>query len=290
MINKKSIKNKIVSFSGVKKITKAMEMISIIKMKKLEFKKKQIFPYLNILKKITKNLIFLSQIKKQKNIFLCKKKKINKVIIIVVLTSKGLCGSLNNNLFKFIFPYLKNFLFKKISYELIIFGKKENNFLNQFKKKIRIYNCNIFKKSFSKNIFKISNILFKDYKLKIFDKVFIVFNKFVNKIKYKPVFKQLLPITMNIKKNFYKNNWDYIYESNSILLLEKIFKKYFKITIYNSFLENLVSEYSSRIISMKNASENSFDLIQELQIIYNKARQDSITQELIEIISGASVI
>ncbi|CAL4317516.1 ATP synthase gamma chain [Buchnera aphidicola (Periphyllus testudinaceus)] len=289
MINTKSIKNKIVSFSSIKKITKAMEMISVIKMKKIEIKKKKTFPYLNILTKIVKNLIFLLKIKKQKNIFLFNKNP-KKVVIIVILTSKGLCGSLNSNLFKFLLPYLKNFLLKKISYKLIIFGKKEINFLNKFKKNIQIYNFNFFKMSFSKDLFKTSNTLFKNYKLGFYDQIFIVFNQFNKNMNYKPIFKRLFPLDLNIKKNMFLKNWDYIYESRSIDLIESIFYKFFKTTIYDSVLENLVSEYSSRMISMKNASENSSNLITESKIIYNKSRQDNITQELTEIISGASVV
>ncbi|WP_343183553.1 ATP synthase F1 subunit gamma [Buchnera aphidicola] len=289
MVNIKNIKNKIINFSSIKKITKAMEMISVIKIKRLELKKKKILPYIFTLKKILKNLIFLSKIKKEKNIFLFRN-NVKKVVIIIVLTSKGLCNGLNNNLFKFLLPYLKNFLLKNISYKLIIFGKKEINFLNKFKKQIKIYDFNFFKSSYSINLFKILNSLFKNYKLKSFDQVFIVFHKFYNKMNYKLVFKRLLPIKINFKqKNEYKY-WDYIYESNRMKLFENVFNKFFKSMVYNNILENLISEYSSRIISMRNSSENSSNLIKELNIIYNKARQYNITQELTEIISGASVI
>ncbi|WP_343187773.1 ATP synthase F1 subunit gamma [Buchnera aphidicola (Periphyllus koelreuteriae)] len=289
MVNIKNIKNKIINFSNIKKITKAMEMISVIKIKRLELKKKKILPYILILKKILKNLVFLSKIKKEKNIFLFRN-NVKKVVIIIILTSKGLCNGLNNNLFKFLLPYLKNFLLKNISYELIIFGKKEINFLNKFKKQIKIYDFNFFKSSYSINLFKILNSLFKNYKLKSFDQVFIVFHKFYNKINYKLVFKRLLPIKINFKqKNEYKS-WDYIYESSRIKLFENVFNKFFKSMVYNNILENLISEYSSRIISMRNSSENSSNLIKELNIIYNKARQYNITQELTEIISGSSVI
>ncbi|CAL4317545.1 ATP synthase gamma chain [Buchnera aphidicola (Chaitophorus sp. 3695)] len=289
MLNKKEIQKKIYSITNTKKITKAMEMISIIKMKKVEKKINNIFHYFNTLIEIVEKIIYLLKSKKEKNIF-TSSRKVKKIAFIIVLTSKGLCGGLNNNLFKKIIPYLKNLSLKKIIYKLIILGKREINFSNQFQNDIQIYNNDFFKNLNYSNANKISKILFSDYKLNKFDQIFIAFNKSKNKINYKPVIEKLLPISLKNNNKINKNSLDYVYESNTNLLLENLFNQFFNIKIYYSILENLFTEHSSRIISMKNATENSIDLIKELNLVYNKLRQDNITQELTEIISGASAV
>ncbi|CAL4317581.1 ATP synthase gamma chain [Buchnera aphidicola (Chaitophorus populicola)] len=289
MFNKKDIQKKIHSITNTKKITKAMEMISIIKMKKVDKKIKKIFYYFNTLKEIIKKIIYLSQSKKQKNIFTFPK-KIKKIAFIVVFTSKGLCGGLNHNLSKKIIPYLNNLSLNKVVYKLIILGKKEINFLNQFQNDIKIYDNNFFKNLNYLHSSKISKILFSDYKFNKFDQILIAFNKSQNKINYKPVIETLLPISLKDNNQINRNSWDYVYESNIDLLLENLCNQFFNIKIYYSILENLLTEYSSRVIAMKNATENSTDLIKELHLIYNKLRQDNITQELTEIISGASAV
>ncbi|NIH16798.1 MAG: ATP synthase F1 subunit gamma [Buchnera aphidicola (Periphyllus lyropictus)] len=290
MINKKEIKDKINSIQSTKKITQAMEMISIIKIKKLQLESEKITPFLNILTKVVKNLFFLSQIKKEKNIFFVKK-NINKILFIIILSTKGLCGSLNGNLFKKFFYYFNNFVKKKTQFEIIILGKKNKIFLKTFKKNISIFNT-IFYKNFNiTNVFEFSKNLLKKYQLNKINEIFIIFNKFKNKTNYLPTIEKLLPFECFKKnsKKFFKS-WDYIYESNSYLLHKKILYKFFKMKLYNCILENLICENSSRMLVMKNATESSSNIVKELKFTYNKARQYNITQELIEIISGASAV
>ncbi|USS94141.1 ATP synthase F1 subunit gamma [Buchnera aphidicola] len=289
MINKKEIKNKINSVLNTKKITRAMEMISVIKMKKSKVKINLIQPYLNTLEKIICNLSNLIRNKKEKSLFFFQK-KIKKIIFIVVLSSKGLCGNLNTNLFKHFLLYLKESIFGKFSFKIIIFGKKESIFINQLKENIQEYNFNFYKNFNFFTVKNFSNKIFQNYKKKKFHEIFIVYNKNCNKKKYIPIIEKLFPIQRNSKKSLSKNSWDYIYESDSSLLYENILNRFCTIKIYHSILENLINEYSSRIIAMKNATENSATLIQDLQVIYNKSRQFNITQELTEIISGASVV
>ncbi|MCW5197416.1 ATP synthase F1 subunit gamma [Buchnera aphidicola] len=291
MLNKKEIQKKIYSITNTKKITKVMEMISIIKMKKIKNKINNMFDYFHTLTEIIKKLIYLMKSKKETNIFISSK-KVTRIAFIIVLTSKGLCGGLNNNLFKKVIPYLKNLSSKKIIYKLIILGKKEINFFNQFQNNIKIYDNNFFKKLNYLNSTKTFKTLFSDYKLNKFDKILIAFNQIRNKSNYTSVIKTLFPVSLKNNNNnkINQNSWDYVYESNINLLLKNLFNQFFNIKIYYSVLENLFSEYSSRVISMKNATENSSNLIQELNLFYNKLRQDSITQELTEIISGASEV
>lgn len=131
----------------------------------------------------------------------------------------------------------------------------------------------------------------EQYLSKKIDKVFLVYNKFNNTICYTPIITQLLPIhKLDLNKNKKKQIWDYIYESNSKLLLDTVLNRYIKFKIYQSVLENLLCEQAARMLAMKKATDNSTDLIKGLEMYYNKERQSSITQELIEIVSGASAV
>lgn len=276
MINKKEIQNKINSVLNTRKITRAMEMISVIKMKKSKIKRNQVKPYFNTLQEIIFRLNNLCNNKNEKNEFFFKK-NFNKIIFIIILSSKGLCGGLNANLFKYLFLYLKNFILKRFSFKFIIFGKKESIFINQFKKNIQEYNYNFYKNFNFNYIQKFSKKLFKRYQKKKIDKICIVYNKYFSKKSYVPVIEQLLPIKICNKKDIrIKHSWDYIYESNPSLLYKDIFNRFFTVKIYYSILENLINEHFSRMVAMKNATENSSNSIKNLQMTYNKDRKSVV--------------
>ncbi|CAL4317584.1 ATP synthase F1 subunit gamma [Buchnera aphidicola] len=290
MENVKEIRKKIESISNTKKITKAMEMISISKIKKIEKKIKENQFYSKIIKKTYNR--FLSQKILSNNIFLKEKKKIKTICIICIFTNKGLCGSLNTNLFKKILIFLKKISIKKISFKLMLYGLKSRSFFNHIKKKDLYFFKNSIKNNFKEfKLKKIFNFFSKKYLKKKFDKVYIAYNYFRNKFCFSPKIVQLLPLlkqSYNKKKKYFLGN--YIHE----LELSKIIQYFLKLYSYNKFykfiLSNLACENCSRMISMKKASDSSKKIISELKIFYNKVRQSNITQELNEIISGTSTI
>ncbi|WP_343189463.1 ATP synthase F1 subunit gamma [Buchnera aphidicola] len=286
-VNIKDINNKIGSILNTKKITKAMEMISITKMRKIELLMKNNRFYIFFMKKIINN--FLLSNYNQKNIFLNNNIKMKKIIIIVISTEKGLCGSLNNNLFKKILNKINKYKKKNISSKLFIFGLKGYLFFKNNNCNIIKYINNIQETPNYKEIFPYLKKIFYMYKKFFFDHIFLANNYFENKIIQIPKIKQILPFKKK-KKNIYKNIKNYLYEPNKKYLLNKIFKKYFITKIYHSFLENSSCEQASRMISMKNATDNSNNMIKNLQVLFNKIRQSNVTQELNEIVSGASAI
>ncbi|WP_343192612.1 ATP synthase F1 subunit gamma [Buchnera aphidicola (Taiwanaphis decaspermi)] len=284
MFNIRTIKNKIQSISNTQKITKTMEMVSASKMKKNQVYMFSGTPYLKLIKKIVNNTISIKRF--SKSIFF-KKKNTKKVYFVILSSDKGLCGSLNTNLFKKILINIKKHIKKKILVELIIFGKKAINFFGKIKKiKIlkKIYNIGDFPSFYQikKNI----KVILKHYKLGKINKILIAYNKFINNISSKPLIKQLLPLIK--KENCEKKIFDYLYEPNSKYLFNKIICKYINFYIFQCVLENISSEQSSRMLAMKIANDNSINYIKKLQLSYNKVRQSIITQEINEIISGSS--
>ncbi|CAL4317513.1 ATP synthase F1 subunit gamma [Buchnera aphidicola] len=289
MINTNMIRNKIKSISNTKKITKTMEMVAITKIKKMQNKILISQPYLNSIKEI---IFHFLQGKLKKNIFLKKKKQIKSIGIVVVSSNRGLCGSLNNNIFKIVNSVMKNNTNHNIKFFLYILGKRGSLF---FKNQNIHHNY--------KTIFLDDELEYTDliplakkliihYKKNIFDKLLIVSNKFYSRILQKPEIFQILPIH---KKNFsgpkytiYKN-WDYLYEYYEKYTIEYVLNEYIIFQLLQLLLENQLSEQSARMIAMKTATDNSKNIITDLRILYNKIRQFSITQELIEIISGANI-
>lgn len=289
MTSKQDIRNQIISVINTKKITKAMEMVAVSKMKKTEERMKSSRPYSNTIKKVMHHV--LEGNLEYKHIYL-KERKVKRIGIIVISTDRGLCGSLNTNLFKQVLLKIQKFAQKNIPCNLILFGLKS---LSVFK----LFDSNILSKitqlGENPNLDQVINsvkIILMEYQSERIDKIFIAYNEFQNKLLQYPKIIQLLPfsnININKKKTIHKS-WDYLYEPESKIILDTLFNRYIESQVYQSILENIASEQAARMMAMKQATDNSTNRIQELQLIYNKVRQANITQELTEIVSGASAI
>ncbi|XBC38201.1 MAG: ATP synthase F1 subunit gamma [Buchnera aphidicola (Floraphis choui)] len=282
----KNIQDKINCIKNTQKITKAMEMVSISKMKKAEVKMNSGRPYLEVIKKIINNITCNNT--KYQHSYL--EKRSEKAIgIIIISTDQGLCGHLNTILFKKIIKFIKNYKTKNIINNLYIIGSKGFSFFQPYSKNI-VYHKKDTKNNYEFfNYLKFINILLNDYNTKKIDTLFLFYNQFKNTFIQTPLTVKLLPLSY---KKIYQNHnhWDYIYEASSQLLLNELLNKYIGFQIYQAILENYTCEQTARMMAMKQATDNSRDLIKDLQIIYNKARQDNITQELTEIISGAAAV
>lgn len=287
MIGIKDIQNKIKSINNTQKITKAMEMVSIVKMRKIKKQMNNSRPYFEVINKIiahmqTGNLEFSHTF--------FKARKVKRIGMIVVSTDRGLCGNLNTLLFKKILQLLKKYEQKNIFSDLSIIGLKGLSFFNSISNNIIYHINNLSKDCKLENFIGSINALLKLYNSKKIDKLFLAYNKFKSTIIHSPTIVQLLPFLKKQENIIVNNKWDYIYESDTRLLLTVILNRYIESQVYQSILENLTCEQAARMLAMKKATDNSTDLIKELQISYNKVRQSNITQELTEIISGASVV
>ncbi|CAL4317594.1 ATP synthase gamma chain [Buchnera aphidicola (Eriosoma grossulariae)] len=282
----KEIKNKINSIINTKKITKAMEMVAVSKMKKIQEKLFNCRPYYENLIKVINHITYANLEYKHQYF---QKRKVKNIGIIIISTDRGLCSNLNTNLFKKILLYIEKYSKKNITFKLIIFGSKGWKFFNDLNINILGGMTGIHEKINISELLGHIHIFLKEYNQKSIDKISIAYNHFYNTMIQKPKIINLLPINQTIQQDAI-TRWDYIYEPNSKILLDTLLNRFIESQIYQSILENLTSEQAARMIAMKTATDNSSNVIKELKLIYNKARQSSITQELIEIISGASVI
>lgn len=288
MSSAKEIKNKINSIIHTQKITQTMELVAISKLKKVKLKMLSGRLYLESISKVIQHLSQSNL--ENRHFFLNHRQQVKKIGIIVISTDRGLCGNLNNNLFKKILLNIEKFSENNNRFELILFGAKSVNFFSNFKiniisKMVRIKEI----PDFFEIAFHVQKIL-ESYNSQIIDEIFLAYNHFKNSMIYIPKFIRLLPISFQELGRSKLERWDYIYEPNSKYLLKFLLNRFIKSKVFQSVLENISSEHSARMTAMKTATDNSKKSIEELQLLHNKLRQSSITQELTEIISGYSVI
>ncbi|BAP58270.1 F0F1 ATP synthase subunit gamma [Candidatus Tachikawaea gelatinosa] len=283
MSDVKEIRKKIQSINNTKKITKAMQMVSSAKMRKAKERMISSRPYSEAMIKVINNLALGNL--EYKNVYL-EKRKIKSVGYIIISTDRGLCGNLNSLLFRTILENIKNFTTKKITIKIAVIGSKAFSFFSTFCKDIVTKTIGIGDDPSIIQLIGSIKTMLKLYEEKKIDQLYIANNKFVSTLSQIPVITKLLPLPESKKNNFNKKNWDYIYEPNPKILLNILLQRYIESQVYQNVLENLASEQAARMISMKSATDNGEKIVQEMQFIYNKIRQASITQELNEIIAG----
>ena len=263
MAGAKEIKTKIASVQSTQKITKAMEMVATSKMRKTQDRMAASRPYSETIRNV------ISHVSKAtvgyKHPFLIQR-EVKRVGILVVSTDRGMCGGLNINLFKTVMTEIKQWKDKGVTVELGLIGSKGISFFRS-----------------------LGLPVYKDGKV---DAVYIAYNKFVNTMAQKPVYQQLIPLpaleTDNLEQR--QSTWDYLYEPEPKVLLDSLLTRYLESQVYQSVVDNLASEQAARMVAMKAATDNAGNLINDLRLVYNKARQASITNELNEIVAGAAAI
>ncbi|QBQ63700.1 F0F1 ATP synthase subunit gamma [Actinobacillus indolicus] len=288
MAGAKEIRTKIASVRNTQKITKAMEMVAASKMRKTQERMSASRPYSDAIRKV------ISHIAKgsidYKHPFLTER-EVKKVGFIVVSTDRGLCGGLNINLFKTVLNELKTRKDKGVDSVLGLVGNKAVSFFQSMGVEVKAQVTGLGDAPAMEDLVGIVNGMINRYRDGEVDEVYIVFNRFVNTMSQKPTVQQLLPLPELEDDNLEnKGSWDYIYEPNSKVLLDSLLVRYLESQVYQAIVDNLASEQAARMVAMKAATDNAGNLINELQLVYNKARQASITNELNEIVAGAAAI
>lgn len=286
MASAKEIRSKIAGIKNTKKITGAMEKVAASKMKKAQERQALTLPYANTLRRLVRHIAHAHAEYRHQYL---DQRKIQKVGFIIVTTDRGLCGPLNSNLFKMSLSMLRDFSNRQIEAELCLIGSKGLNFYKRTGAKIVAHAEHLGDTPNSSDLIGIVKVMIDKYVNKEIDKLYLLHNKFVNTMVQKPKKIQLLPVLPN-KNEELKYHWDYIYEPDSRILLDEIMKRYMENLVYQGVVENIACEQASRMVAMKNASENASDLISDLQLVYNKARQAAITKEIAEIVGGASAV
>jgi len=291
MANTKEIRTKIRSIQSTKKITRAMEMVAASKMRKVQKRMQSSRPYASKIRLVIKHLIKGKLEYKHQYLL---ERKVNNVGFIVISTDRGLCGGMNANLFKSVLNSIHDFKKKSINVNICVIGKKAQSFFNTIDSKVIASVANIGDKPSIKDLIGVVKVMLDKYDQKYLDKIYVVYNEFVNTMVQKPIVEQLLPVssfdTSSDKNILSGKYWDYIYEPDAKELLEKLLNRYLESLVYQAVVENIACEQAARMVAMKSATDNASDFIDSLKLKYNKARQAAITQELSEIVAGAAAV
>ncbi len=291
MANLKEIRTRITSVSSTKKITSAMKMVSAARLRKAHDSVTQIKPFS---KKLSELLINLSMALEDKddNPY-AKKREIKKVLLVIIASNRGLCGAFNSNVVKKTIElvdtkYKKQF--EKENVDFFIFGKKGEEILSakSYKKNIVNSNHKIFDKINFEKIIPDVNFLMSSFIEEKYDKIDIIYNSFKNAASQIIKNENFLPISIELKNKTINN--DYIFEPNEEDIMKILVPKSLKIQIYKSLLDSIASEHGARMTAMHKATDNATEMIKQLKLNYNKARQSIITNEIIEIVSGAEAL
>ncbi|CAM4434403.1 MAG: ATP synthase gamma chain [Legionellaceae bacterium] len=287
MAGAKEIRTKIGSIKNTQKITRAMEMVAASKMRRAQERMQTSRPYAN---KIREVINHLAKAKSEYRHAFLSVRPIKRIGYIVISSDRGLCGGLNINLFKTTIADMRKHHEEGIDIDLCLIGKKAEAFFKRYGGKVVAQANHLGDSPSVMDIVGVVKMMLDSYEEGNIDALYIVYNEFVNTMTQSPQIEQLLPITTTTSDEENIHHWDYIYEPDARELLNVLLARYIESLVYQTVVENLASEQAARMISMKNASDNAGEIINELQLAYNKARQAAITQELSEIIGGASAV
>ena len=288
MATGKEIRGQIKSFENTKKITKAMEMVSVSKMRKAQDRMRAARPYSDKIRNIAANLSKANP----EYVHTFMKPNDGKVAgFIVVTTDKGLCGGLNTNVLRAVTVKLRELQGQGVSAEAVAIGNKGLGFLNRIGAKVVSHVTQLGDRPHLDKLIGPVKVLLDAYAEGRINAVYLSYTKFINTVKQEPVVEQLLPLKSEaIKADGGHHSWDYIYEPDAQSVIDELLVRYVESLIYQAVAENMASEHSARMVAMKAATDNAGNVIGELKLIYNKTRQAAITKELSEIVSGAAAI
>lgn len=286
MASGKEIKGKIGSIKNTQKITSAMEMVAASKMKKAQDRMESSRPYAQSMRNVIGHLAHGNL--EYRHPYL-EEREVKRVGYIVISTDRGLCGGLNSNEFKLVTADVKKWQEQDVEVDFAALGAKACGFFGRFGGNVLAAESGIGDSPSVQDVIGLVRVMLDAYNEGKIDRLFLVYNDFVNTMAQEPTIEQLLPLPKSDEEEL-KHRWDYIYEPDPKPILEKLMVRYIESQVYQGVVENSASEQAARMVAMKAATDNAGDLIDELQLVYNKARQAAITQEISEIVSGAAAV
>jgi F-type H+-transporting ATPase subunit gamma len=283
----KEIRTQIGSIKNTQKITRAMEMVAASKMRKTKDRMQATRPYSIKMGRIIKHLAQANP--EYKHPYLIAR-DVKRVGIIVVSSDRGLCGGLNSNLFRKTVTHLMQWDKANIEVDVCTIGTKAYGFFSNLKVNLVGHVSKLGDTPHLEDIVGVIKIMLDAYEAGRIDQLYVVSNEFVNTMTQRPTVEQLLPaVACELDENL-KGHWDYIYEPDAKEVLDHLLTRFIESKVYQGLVENNACEQAARMVAMKSASDNAGNLIGELQLIYNKARQAAITQEISEIVAGAAAV
>ena len=287
MAGAKEIRTKIASIKSTQKITGAMQMVAASKMRRAQDRMASSRPYAEKMLQVISHLHHASP--EYRHSFLAIERERKRVGYIVVSSDRGLCGGLNSNLFRKLVAEIKDQRRQGVEPTFCTIGAKALGFFKRFGGNVSAQVTQMGDKPHIEDLIGTVKVMLDAYEAGEIDAIYIAFNEFVNTMTQKPTVHQLVPIQSETVSGI-EHRWDYIYEPDAKSVLDALLVRYIESLVYQAVVENGACEQAARMVAMKAASDNAGGLIDELQLIYNKARQAAITQEISEIVSGAAAV
>lgn len=287
MATGKEIRGKIKSVENTKKITKAMEMVAASKMRRAQERMYQARPYAQKMRNV---IAHVSQANLEYKHSFTSERPVKRVGFIIVSSDRGLCGGLNINLFRDVVNALTEWQSQSAEIDLTTIGSKGLQFFNRVGANIVSEATRLGDTPHLDDLIGPVKVMLDAYTDNRIDRLYLVHNHFQSTMSQTPQLEQLVPIHAEQPDETLSHHWDYLYEPDAKDVIDALMTRYIESLVYQGVVENIACEMAARMVAMKSASDNAGDLIDELQLVYNKARQASITQEISEIVGGAAAV
>ena len=287
MAGAKEIRTQIKSIGNTQKITKAMEMVAASKMRRAQDRMRSSRPYAEKIREVVSHMGKAHP--EYKHPYLIERPA-SRVGLIIISTDRGLCGGLNINLFKAAIAEMKEWRGQNLDVDLAVIGTKAMGFFRRLGGKVVSENSHLGDTPKVEELIGSVKVMLDAYDEGQIDRLYLANNVFVNTMTQKPVIDQLLPVSGDEQDESLRHHWDYIYEPDAKEVMDGLLMRYIESLVYQGLVENIACEMAARMVAMKAATDNAGNLIDELQLVYNKARQAAITQELSEIVAGAAAV
>ncbi|SDT10279.1 F0F1 ATP synthase subunit gamma [Pseudomonas oryzae] len=289
MAGAKEIRSKIASIKSTQKITSAMEKVAVSKMRKAQLRMAASRPYAEHIRAVIGHLAKANP--EYRHPYMVER-PVKRVGYILVSSDRGLCGGLNINLFKALIKNMKDWRDAGVEADFCVIGSKGASFFRSYGGNVIAAISHLGEAPSVNDLIGSVKVMLDRFNEGNLDRLYLVSNKFVNTMTQKPTVEQLLPLapTSEADDGAKKGLWDYLYEPDAQQLLDALLVRYVESQVYQAVVENNACEQAARMIAMKNATDNAGQLIKDLQLIYNKARQAAITQEISEIVGGAAAV
>jgi F-type H+-transporting ATPase subunit gamma len=287
MPGSKEIRTKIKSVENTRKITRAMEMVAAAKMRKAQERMRAARPYAEKIRNVAAHLSRANP--EYKHAFLVKRDSVKNVGLIVVTSDKGLCGGLNTNVLRLAVNKMKGWEGEGKGIVVCPIGNKGLGFMNRVGARVKSQLTGLGDTPHVEKLIGAVKAMLDAYVAGEIDAIYLSYNHFINTMKQEPLVEQLLPLSGE-QLGAAEGNWDYIYEPDAKKVVDELLVRYIESLVYQAVVENMASEQSARMVAMKAASDNAKNVIGELKLVYNKARQAAITKEISEIVGGAAAV
>ena len=282
----KELRTKIHSVKNTQKITKAMEMVAASKLRKTQERMAASRPYADRIRTVIGHL---SEANPDYRHPFLETREVRRVGYIIITTDRGLCGSLNVNLFRAVLNDMRDWQEKNVEVDVCIIGSKGIAFFRRLKSNVVAAASHLGDVPAVADLVGTITAMTDAYEERTIDRLLLVHNVFVNTMRQTPEIRTLIPVEAGDSEDL-QDHWDYIYEPDAVDLLDNVLNRYVESQVYRAAVENVACEMASKMVAMKAATDNAGDFIDRLQLAFNKARQAAITQEISEIVGGAAAV